>query len=152
MLILIQFYPRSNNNISRKIPLSDISTAHQVPAPVRQILKTSCYDCHSNNTVYPWYAATQPVSLLLADHIKDGKAELNFSEFGTYSLRRQYRKLEEIGEQVKEGEMPLTSYSIIHTNAKLSLNQQLVLSNWTVALRDSFRTGYPADSLERKKR
>ena len=126
--------------------------AHQVPAQVRQILKTSCYDCHSNNTVYPWYAAIQPVSLLLADHIKDGKAELNFSEFGTYSLRRQYRKLEEIGEQVKEGEMPLTSYSIIHTNAKLSLDQQLVLSNWTVALRDSFRTGFPADSLERKKR
>ncbi|MBC7536899.1 MAG: heme-binding domain-containing protein [Ferruginibacter sp.] len=151
LLILLQFYPKSNYNTSQKIFLSDISIAHHVPAQVQQILKTSCYDCHSNNTIYPWYAAIQPVSLWLADHIKEGKAELNFAEFGGYSLRRQFRKLEEISEQVKEGEMPLTSYSIIHRNAKLSPDKQLALSNWTVALRDSFRAGYPADSLEGKK-
>jgi len=151
LFILFQFYPKSNNNLSPGIHLNDISLAHQVPAPVHQILKTSCYDCHSNNSVYPWYANIQPVSLWLADHIKEGKKELNFSEFGTYSVRRQYRKLEEINNQVKEDEMPLTSYTLLHRDAKLSPEQKLVIANWVASLRDSFTAHYPPDSLRRKK-
>ena len=150
ILLLFQFYPRSNNNLSSGISVNDISYHHNVPNQVQQLLATSCYDCHSNSTFYPWYAKIQPVSLWLGNHISEGKSQLNFSEFGNYSLRRQYKKLEEINEQVKEGEMPLTSYTLIHRNAKLSPEQKLVIATWITALRDSFKANYPPDSLQRK--
>ncbi|MFN8246606.1 MAG: heme-binding domain-containing protein [Ferruginibacter sp.] len=76
---------------------------------------------------------------------------MNFSEFGSYSIRRKYRKLEEINEQVKEGEMPLSSYTIIHRDAKLSKEQKLAVAQWVESLRDSIKQAYPADSLKRKK-
>lgn len=150
-LVLFQFYPKPAKNADTVQTSQHITAVHQVPSNVESILKTSCYDCHSNNTEYPWYSRIQPVALWLDDHIQEGKGELNFSIFGTYSIRRQYRKLEEINEQVKENEMPLSSYTIIHRNAKLSDDQKLLLANWTTALRDSFKANYPADSLARKK-
>jgi hypothetical protein len=88
----------------------------------------------------------------LGDHITEGKRELNFSEFGSYSIRRKYKKLEEINEQVKENEMPLSSYTIIHRDAKLDDHKKLLLAGWVTALRDSFKANYPADSLARKKK
>ena len=151
-LLLFQFYPKPKKNISASTGSNDITRAHQVPVDVLQVLKTSCYDCHSNNTVYPWYASVQPVALWLGNHIADGKDELNFSEFGSYSIRRKYKKLEDINEEIKEGDMPLASYTIIHRYAKLNEDQKLVLANWVTALRDSFKTNYPADSLLRKKK
>lgn len=151
-LLLFQFYPKPAENISASINANDIMLAHAVPADVQQVLKTSCYDCHSNNTVYPWYAKIQPVSLWLGNHIDDGKDELNFSEFGSYSIRRKYKKLEEINKEVKDDEMPLSYYTIIHRNAKLDENKRLRLANWVTALRDSFKANYPADSLARKKK
>lgn len=151
-LLLFQFYPKPAENISASINANDITLAHAVPADVQQVLKTSCYDCHSNNTVYPWYAKIQPVSLWLGNHIDDGKDELNFSEFGSYSIRRKYKKLEEINKEVKDDEMPLSYYTIIHRNAKLDENKRLRLANWVTALRDSFKANYPADSLARKKK
>jgi len=151
-LLLFQFYPKPKKNISAAINPNDISLVHHVPPDVLQLLKTSCYDCHSNNTVYPWYASVQPVAMWLGNHIDEGKEELNFSEFGSYSIRRKYKKLEEINEQVKEGEMPLSSYTIIHRDAKMNESQKLLLANWVTALRDSFKTNYPADSLARKKK
>ncbi len=151
VLVLFQFYPRPEKNTSDQIGKNSIEIVHVVPSPVLNILKTSCYDCHSNNTVYPWYSRIQPVALWLDDHIREGKSELNFSEFGSYSIRRQYRKLEEINEEVKEDEMPLKSYTFIHGDAKLGQEQKLILANWVTALRDSFANNYPADSLIRKK-
>ena len=151
-LLLFQFYPKPAKNISVSINANDISLAHHVPADVQQVLKTSCYDCHSNNTVYPWYCKIQPVALWLGNHIDDGKDELNFSEFGSYSIRRKYRKLEEINKEVKEGEMPLSSYTIIHRYAKLDEIKKLLVANWVAALRDSIKANYPADSLARTKR
>jgi len=150
-LILFQFYPKPAKNEEAIVTSQHITAVHQVPANVESILKTSCYDCHSNNTEYPWYSRIQPVALWLDDHIQEGKGELNFSIFGTYSIRRQYRKLEEINLEVKEGEMPLSSYTVIHRNAKLTDEQKLLLAGWTTALRDSFTANYPADSLIRKK-
>ena len=99
---------------------SDISKVYVVPDSVTQILKTSCYDCHSNNTVYPWYSKIQPVAWWLNDHIEEGKREINFSEFATYRIGRQYKKMDEIIKQVKEDEMPLSSYTLIHKNAILT--------------------------------
>ncbi len=150
-LLLFQFYPKPKKNLSATINANDITLAHNVPADVQQLLKTSCYDCHSNNTAYPWYSRIQPVALWLGNHIDDGKDELNFSEFGSYSIRRKYRKLEEINKEVKEGEMPLSSYTIIHRYAKLNESHKLLLATWVTALRDSIKANYPADSLAGKK-
>jgi hypothetical protein len=148
--IVIQFF-RPTKNKAEGISKNDISTLYAVPTDVQTILKTSCYDCHSNNTVYPWYAEVQPVAWWLNNHIVDGKKHLDFSEFGTYSLRKQYHKLEETNEMVKEGEMPLDSYLWIHKNAKLSDGQKLILANWVGAVMDTMKAKYPIDSLIRKK-
>src|ERR1700754_4671360 len=99
--IIIQFF-RPAKNKAEGMSNNDITKIYAVPANVQSILKTSCYDCHSNNTVYPWYAQVQPIAWWLNNHIQDGKKDLNFSEFKTYSIRRQYRKLEEINELVKK--------------------------------------------------
>ena len=148
--VIIQFF-RPAKNKSEGTSKNDISTLYTVPLDVQNILKTSCNDCHSNNTVYPWYAEIQPVSWWLNSHIEDGKKDLNFSEFATYRIRRQYKKLEEINELVKENEMPLDSYLWIHKDAKLSDQQKLTVANWAEAVRDSIRDKYTTDSLVRKK-
>ena len=150
VFIIIQFF-RPAKNKSEGISANDITKKYIVPNDVQAILKTSCYDCHSNNTVYPWYANIQPAAWWLADHIKEGKKELNFSEFASYRIGRQYRKLEEINKEVKEDEMPLESYLWIHKNAKLSDEQKLTLANWVTTIRDTIKSNYPADSLVRKK-
>jgi hypothetical protein len=148
--IVMQFI-RPAKNKAEGISNNDITKIYAVPADVQAILKTSCYDCHSNNTVYPWYAQVQPAAWWLADHVKEGKKELNFSEFATYRIGRQYRKLEEINKEVKEDKMPLESYLWIHKNSKLSEQQKLTLANWVTTLRDTIKANYPADSLVRKK-
>ena len=150
VFIVIQFF-RPAKNIAEGISANDITTKYAIPQDVQTILKTSCYDCHSNNTSYPWYNNIQPVAWWLADHIKDAKAELNFSEFASYRIGRQYRKLEEINKEVEEGEMPLESYTYLHGNAKLNQQQKLSLTNWATALRDSIKAQYPEDSLKRPK-
>ncbi len=148
--IIIQFI-RPAKNKATGISSNDISKIYSVPENIEVIFKTSCYDCHSNNTVYPWYANIQPVAWWLNDHVQDGKKDLNFSEFAGYRIRRQYKKLEEINELVKKEEMPLDSYLWLHKNAKLDDQQKLTLANWVTALRDTIKANYPADSLIRKK-
>lgn len=148
--IVIQFF-RPEKNRAAGLSKNDISTIYAVPDDVQTILKTSCYDCHSNNTVYPWYAEVQPVAWWLNDHIKDGKGDLNFSEFAAYRIRRQYKKLEEINDLVKKGEMPLDSYLWIHNDAALKESQRLTIATWVTAVRDTIKANYPADSLVRKK-
>jgi hypothetical protein len=151
-LVVIQFFRPAKNIASGPAAFAkDIATAHTVPADVQLIFQKACYDCHSNNTEYPWYSNIQPVAWWLGDHIKEGKKELNFSEFAGYSIRRKYKKLEEINKEVKEGEMPLESYTLIHTNAKLTDADRLTIATWTTALRDSMKRVYPEDSLVRKK-
>ena len=151
VLIAIQFIPTEKNiNLTASATANDISKAMPVSDDIKTILKTSCYDCHSNNSVYPWYASIQPVAWWLNDHIEEGQKEINFNEFASYSLRRQYKKLGEIIEQVKEDEMPLNSYRLIHRNAILSEPQKLSLSNWANALKNSMQQKYPADSLKKK--
>lgn len=151
LFVLIQFY-RPAKNISAQTQPADISTLHPLPDTVQSILKRSCYDCHSNNTHYPWYAEIQPVRWWLDDHIDEGKRELNFNEFAGYSPRRRYIKLEQTIKEVKEGEMPLDSYTFIHTDAKLSEPEKQALYTWAQAIRDTMKATYPADSLARKNR
>ena len=150
VLILIQFFRPAQNRSVSPSP-ADISTIYPVSANVNSVLEKACYDCHSNNTRYPWYANIQPVAWWLDDHIREGKHDLNFSVFASYRIGKQYRKLEEVIDLVKKGDMPLQSYTIVHTDAKLTREEKVLLTSWTDALRDTIRAKYPPDSLIRKK-
>lgn len=143
------FRPEKNNSNDTS---KDISNSYVVPENVKTILAKACNDCHSNNTRYPWYAEIQPVAWWINDHVKDGKKHLNFNEFDGYRIARQYKKLEECIEEVKDGEMPLTSYTIIHKEAKLSDDEKQILFTWCEIVRDSIKARYPADSLVIKKK
>ena len=109
----------------------DISGSVHVPYSVMSVLKQSCFDCHSNYTNYPWYDQITPVNWWVADHINEGKRELNFSSFGEYSLKRQNKKLEEIAKTVEKEQMPLKSYLIMHGNAKLTDSEKQLLVSWS---------------------
>jgi exonuclease VII small subunit len=132
-LVVIQFF-RPAKNQSAAEPANAIAKAYPVPQEVADILKGSCYDCHSNNTKYPWYNNVQPVAWWLNNHVKKGKGELNFDEFATYKPKKAHHKLEEIIEQVKDGEMPLNSYLWMHKEAALSETQKTTLINWAQQL------------------
>ena len=146
--VVIQFI-RPVKNISTTIAVNDITTKYAVPPDVMTTLKASCYDCHSNNTAYPWYNNIQPVAWFLADHVKEGKKELNFNEFAAYKIGRQYKKLDDIIGETEEGGMPIESYTLIHKNAVLSAEQKKGIANWANAIRDTIKANYPADSLKR---
>src|SRR4051812_6931451 len=146
ILIVIQFI-RPIKNTSNNLLTSDITRNYDVPQNVSAILKKACTDCHSNNTVYPWYAQIQRVGWWLNNHVKEGKRELNLSEFGTYPIARQYKKLDDMAKQVNKGEMPLTSYTLIHTNARLTGTEKHTLINWCENVRDIIKSKYPANSL-----
>lgn len=137
ILLLIQFYqPARNLDYGRVLPIH-FNKTYNVPSNVDNILKTSCYDCHSNNTEYPWYSYIQPARMFLDSHIKEGKENLNFSTFGDYSTRKQGNKLERIVKQIKSGEMPLASYTLIHKNAILTKENKKLLINFMEQTSDS---------------
>ena len=136
VLIGIQFIQPARNENGQALP-TDISKTVFIPGNVKSLLQTACNDCHSNNTNYPWYANIQPMGWLLANHIKDGKAELNFNEFGSYSQRRQQSKLKSIVSQIKDDEMPLASYTMLHKNAKLTKEQKALIIDWALNAKDS---------------
>jgi len=115
----IQFIPTERNQ-SYTVPETDFMLVHNVPETIQKKLQVSCYDCHSNNTQYPWYNKIQPAAWFLEDHIKEGKAELNFNEWDSLSSRRKSSKLRSIIKQIESGEMPLDSYTLIHKDAKFS--------------------------------
>ncbi|AVR46551.1 hypothetical protein C7S20_15470 [Christiangramia fulva] len=119
IMLVVQFVPRHPNK-SSEIPPTDFTKVNEVPQPVKGKLFESCYDCHSNNTRYPWYNRVQPVAWFLDDHITAGKKELNFSEWANYSDRRKNSKLRSIISQVEDGEMPLDSYTFLHKEAVFS--------------------------------
>jgi len=150
-LIVIQFF-RPKKNIDDKPQVNNITSLYATPDSVKTILAKACNDCHSNNTKYPWYSNIQPVAWWLADHVEEGKRELNFDEFATYSLRKQYHKLEETNGIVKDGEMPLSSYTWIHKEAKLTEGEKIAIANWTNNTREAMEAKYPIDSLIRKKK
>ncbi len=129
LFIGIQFID-VQKNISQSQSANAIENHYKIPEKVQAILKTSCYDCHSNNTSYPWYSKVQPVKWWLADHVNSGKRHLNFDEFNSYSREKKLEKLDEIVETVKEGEMPLASYTVIHQDAKLSASSRAEIEKW----------------------
>ncbi|MEQ9440288.1 MAG: heme-binding domain-containing protein [Cyclobacteriaceae bacterium] len=129
VLIGIQFI-RPERNLGESSGSQDITHAITVPENVLSIFQRSCYDCHSNHTEYPWYSHINPVGLWLNSHIEEGKDELNFSEFATYDVKRMDHKLEEVAEEIEEGNMPLPPYTLIHGNAKLSEEEINLITEW----------------------
>ena len=136
VFIAIQFIQPARNVSGQRLS-TDLTKTVAVPDKVLGILQKSCYDCHSNNTKYPWYAGIQPAAWLMASHIKEGKANLNFSEFGAYSNRKQQSKLQAIANSIKDKTMPLWSYSMIHKDAVLSQQNKALLLDWIQKTKDS---------------
>merc|ERR1711916_326668 len=129
LLIGVQFIPKDNN---RQLHISkyDIRSLYIIPDNTLKILEKSCFDCHSNNTDYPWYSKIQPVRYFLDNHIREGKNMLNFSEFGNYSERRKRNKIRSIISQIQEGKMPISTYTIIHREADLSNQDKKIIIDW----------------------
>ena len=136
VLIAIQFI-RPARNQGGQVLQTDISNSLIIPENVYSILKNSCYDCHSNNTNYPWYFNIQPIGWIMADDIKKGKAKINFSEWNSLSVRKQKTKLQEIENIIKEGKMPLKSYKLLHEKARLSESDKKLLFQWIENAKDS---------------
>jgi hypothetical protein len=109
----------------------DLIRSGLLPENISSMISTSCYDCHSNQTTYPWYSKVAPASWLLAKDIREGREDLNFSEWGSYSKRHQIGKLRKIKEEVKSGAMPLKKYLLIHRRSRLSPEQKEALAKWT---------------------
>lgn len=149
VLVVIQFF-HPEKNVATGVQANSIAAVFTTPEEVQIIFATSCNDCHSNNTTYPWYNNIQPVAWWLNHHVNEGKEKLNFDEFASYSPRRQYHKLEEAEEMLNENEMPLSSYIFIHRDAVLSAQQKQVLVDWTKNIRKEMEATYPKDSLIRK--
>lgn len=136
IVVGIQFI-RPVRNESEQVLSTDITKTLNVPDSVLDVLKIACYDCHSSNTDYPFYANIQPVGWILNNHIKNGKDKLNFSDFGAYSRRRQISKLRSIISQIKDDKMPLSSYGLIHKDAVLTTQTKAMIIDWSNKTKDS---------------
>jgi len=134
--VAIQFF-RPDRNIASQASSSDISGVLRVPDTVKVILQNACYDCHSNNTRYPWYINIQPAGWWMSGHIADAKDNLNFSEFGGYTQRKQISKLEGVAGVIEKDIMPLRSYRMMHKSARLSANEKNLLIDWAHQSTDS---------------
>jgi len=132
----IQFIPTTRNQ-SDTVPKTDFMLVNKVPEDIKNKLQVSCYDCHSNNTQYPWYSKIQPGAWFMENHIKDGKTELNFSEWDSLSNRRKKSKLKSIISQIEDNKMPLSSYTLIHRNAMFSQAKKQRMTTYLTELKSN---------------
>ncbi len=130
LLIIIQFFP-SGIHGNKPEDEKSIVKSDLVTGPVVEQLKKSCFDCHSDQVRLPWYSKVAPASWLLADHINEGRENLNFSNWEDYSKREKTGLLQRIKDEVESGNMPLKSYLLIHADARLRTEDILSLSKWT---------------------
>jgi hypothetical protein len=104
------------------------------PVEVVAVLRASCYDCHSNETSWPWYSRVAPVSWLVAHDVDEGRSHLNLSLWGSYDATRRAKLAEEMWEEVADGEMPLTIYLLAHPSARLDDADRATLRSWAAAM------------------
>ena len=135
----VQFVSTPRNTGVTEGP-SSLAAREKLPGDVHTMLKRACYDCHSDNTQYPWYAAVQPVGWWLNRHVTDGKAELNFSDFARYDAKRTVRKLRNLADEVHDRDMPLKSYLLVHGEAKLTDAEAARLARWAKDLADDIES------------
>lgn len=134
-VVIIQFVPNElpeNSDETSK----DIIATENAPEEVKMILKKACYDCHSNQSVYPLYSYIAPFSWLVAKDVKEGREELNFSEWGDLSKRRKIKLLSSVAEEVEKRDMPLKVYTIIHRDAILNDEEISAITTWTKSISD----------------
>jgi len=120
---LLPYGEKTNPKVDPKLTL-------QAPKPVMDILKRSCYDCHSNQTKWPWYSSVFPMSWSVMDHVKNGRRALNFDLWNKYEEEKRWEALEEIVEKTKAHKMPLPSYLWLHSEAKLTKKDLQILEEW----------------------
>ena len=135
VLVIMQFI-RPDKNESGYESIATFENETKPSEEIKMILKNNCYDCHSNQTSYPWYAEVAPISYWLDHHIEEGKEHFNISEWETYTNKKKDHKLEEFIEEVEEGHMPLSSYTWIHGN--LDQDQKEKLIHWVKELRNQY--------------
>lgn len=124
IFLMIQFIPIDKSNPPT---IGEISP----PAEVASILQRSCYDCHSHQTIWPWYSRIAPVSWMIAHDVKEGRDHLNFSTWSTYNQRQQLKLYEEIQEVIEKNEMPLKQYLWLHPSARLTDADKRILKAWS---------------------
>lgn len=130
VFIAIQLVPVDTRNPAVNPPQTIYATT-PVPPDVRSVFDGSCKDCHSSETRWPWYAHVAPASWIVAHDVHEGRKEMNFSEWGTYSAKKREDKLEEICEQIVNGDMPESKYAFIHRKSKPTEEQRNAVCNWT---------------------
>ena len=129
VFVIAQFFgPEKNEGTTESIVtfLDDTNP----PENVKMILKENCFDCHSSITRYPWYNNITPVNYWMSDHIKHAKGHFNVSKWNDYSVKKKDHKLEELIEMVKKKEMPLPSYTWMHSEANLNDDQIKSIIDW----------------------
>lgn len=136
LMLVIQLF-RPGRNISTSASPNAIEANYKVSKEIGILLRRSCYDCHSNNTVYPWYSNIQPFSWWLQSHVNDGKEELNFDQFNTYNIKKKKHKLDEVVEVIEKDEMPLSSYTFVHGKAVLSTQDKDKIIAWAKGLKNA---------------
>ena len=136
VFIAIQFIQPAHNKSGQALP-NDFVKIYVVPGNVQTVLQNACYDCHSNNTSYPWYSNIQPMAWIMARHIKNGKEKLNFSDFGSNTTRKQISRLKGIANQIKDDEMPISSYMAMHKKANLTKEEKILIIDWMNKTADS---------------
>ena len=136
LLLIFQLFRISKTN-PLSDPSKDLITITKPSDSIASILKVACYDCHSNQTTYPWYTSIAPFSWWIKHHINEGRHHLNFSDWGNYSGTKISHKLKECVEMIEENEMPMTSYTWMHRPAALSPLEKKRLAEWFKALQVS---------------
>lgn len=112
-------------------PEQSIFAVEKVPPPVKAIMERSCGNCHSNATRWPWYSYVAPASWIIANDVQHARKAMNFSEWGSYSARRKEEKLEDICEQITNGDMPDFKYVLVHRAARISPGERAAVCQWT---------------------
>ena len=129
VIIVIQFIQPKKNS-AQELGENDISKVYAIPEEIHRTFVQKCYDCHSNNTRYPWYFNVQPIGWWLAAHVYEGKEHLNFSEFKTYQAKKAKKKLEEIIEMVEERAMPLKAFVLLHPDTEITAEDEKAINLW----------------------
>ena len=107
-----------------------IESALQAPPEIAAILERSCYDCHSHQTQWPWYAYVAPISWRVAEHVEHGRGDLNFSRWPVLDFEELEHSFRDIDEQLAKDEMPLKDYLLLHPSARLSEDDKIALRRW----------------------
>jgi len=141
ILLVAQFF-RPDRSTPATDPATDMLVMTEAPDDIRTLVQGACYDCHSDQSTYPWYSYVTPVNFWLQDHINEGREKMNFSRWNKPAAREHAH---ECGEVIQEGEMPLDSYTWVHGDARLDASQRNTLASW-------FNANMPAEAEEDDRR